>query len=163
MTLLTVIEQTFCKLQQPSMEQLKEALQSLESNMDWVPDYKSEPKQLPYGRNVIYSNGELEVIVIHMPASGSTAIHNHGSSIGTACLAQGSIVNTTFRLDSEGYPVAHNDDFIRSGEYFDAPREQIHQLSNPFHEPAISIHVYSPPLQDVKRYLPYSEILDYVI
>lgn len=163
MTLLRAIEQTFCKLQQPSMEQLKEALESLESNLNKVPDYKSEPKQLPYGRNIIYSNKELEVIVIHIPASGTTAIHNHGPSIGTACLIEGSIVNTTFLLDSDGYPVAHNDDFIRAGEYFYAPREQIHQLSNPFHEPAVSIHVYSPPLTDVKRYLPYSEILDYVI
>ncbi|SDN85216.1 cysteine dioxygenase [Paenibacillus sp. yr247] len=163
MMLLRAIEQTFCKLQEPSLDQLKAALQSIDCLLHNVPDYKTEPQQLSYGRNVIYSTKNLEVIVIHIPASGSTAIHNHGSSVGTACLIKGSLVNTKFLLDSEGYPIAQADDFIRAGEYFEAPREQIHQLSNPFHEPAISVHVYSPPLDNVKRYLPYSEVLDYVI
>jgi cysteine dioxygenase len=162
MTLLA-IEQTFCKLQDPSLEQLKKALQSLDSLLHKVPEYKTAPQQLPYGRNVIYSTEYLEVIVIHIPASGATAIHNHGASIGTACLIEGSLVNTMFRLGAEGYPVAQKDDFIRAGEYFEAPCEQIHQLCNPFHKPAVSIHVYSPPLRTVNRYSPYSEILDYVI
>ncbi|NOU89806.1 cysteine dioxygenase [Paenibacillus sp. LMG 31460] len=163
MTLLRAIEQTFCKLQEPSLEQLKAALQSLDNLLHEVPVYKTEPKHLPYGRNVVYSTKDLEVIVIHIPASEATAIHNHGASIGSACLVKGTLVNTKYRLDSEGYPVAQTDDYIGSGEYFEAPCEQIHQLSNPFHEPAVSIHVYSPPLQGVTRYVPYSEILDYVI
>lgn len=163
MTLIRAIEQTFCKLHAPTLEQLKEALQSIERHLIFVPDFKTEPNQLPYGRNVVFSSPELEVIVIHIPTSRSTAIHNHGLSIGTAYLVSGSLVNSTFLLDTEGYPVAHKDDFIQAGEYFTAPADQIHQLSNPFHEPAISIHVYTPPLREVRRYLPYSEVLDYVI
>ncbi|OAS14004.1 cysteine dioxygenase [Paenibacillus oryzisoli] len=163
MTLIPAIEQTFCKLHAPTLEQLVEALQSIERNLSFVPDFKTEPTQLPYGRNVVFSSPDLEVIVIHIPASRSTAIHNHGLSVGAAYLVLGSLVNSTFSLDSEGYPVAHKDDFIQSGEYFTAPAEQIHQLSNPFHEPAISIHVYTPPLREVRRYLPYSDVLDYVI
>lgn len=163
MTLIRAIEQTFCKLQTPTLEQLKEALQSIERNLIYVPDFKTEPNQLPYGRNIVYSTPFLEVIVIHIPASRSTAIHNHGLSVGAAHLVAGSLVNTTFSLDSGGYPIAQKDDFIQAGEYFTAPAEQIHQLSNPFHEPAISIHVYTPPLREVRRYLPYSEVLDYVI
>ncbi|KRE93055.1 hypothetical protein ASG89_05960 [Paenibacillus sp. Soil766] len=163
MTLIRAIEQTFCKLYAPTLEQLIEALQSIERNLSFVPDLKTEPTQLPYGRNVVFSSPDLEVIVIHIPASRSTAIHNHGLSIGAAYLCLGSLVNSTFSLDSEGFPVAQKDDFIQSGEYFTAPAEQIHQLSNPFHEPAISIHVYTPPLREVRRYLPYSDVLDYVI
>ncbi|OCT14139.1 hypothetical protein A8709_25160 [Paenibacillus pectinilyticus] len=163
MTLIRAIEQTFCKLQTPSLDQLKEALQSIERNFTLVPDYKTEPTQFPYGRNVVYSSPHLEVIIIHIPASRATAIHNHGLSVGAACLVSGSLVNSIFTLDTEGYPVAQKDDFIQAGEYFTAPAEQIHQLNNPFHEPAISIHVYTPPLREVRRYLPYSEVLDYVI
>ncbi|MGO4274079.1 cysteine dioxygenase family protein [Paenibacillus sp. TAF58] len=163
MALLRAIEQTFCNLQEPSLDQLKEALQSLSSLLHEVPVYQTEPTHLPYGRNVVYNTKDLEVIVIQIPVSEATAIHNHGTSIGSACLVKGTLVNTKYRLDSDGYPVAQTDDYIGSGEYFEAPCEQIHQLSNPFHEPAVSIHVYSPPLQGVTRYLPYSEILDYVI
>ncbi|BFT71498.1 cysteine dioxygenase [Paenibacillus sp. P36] len=163
MMLVEAIEQSFCKLQEPSLEQLKSALQSVNSIFHEVADHKTEPLNLAYGRNVIYSTKELEVIIIHIPASAATAIHNHGASIGAACLVQGHIVNSKFHLDTEGYPVVHSDDLIRTGDYFTAPKDQIHQLSNPFHESAVSIHVYSPPLTDVHRYLPYSEVLDYVI
>lgn len=163
MSLIRAIEQTFCKLQNPTLEQLQEALQSIERSLMFVPDFKTEPNQLPYGRNVVYSSPYLEVIIIHIPASRSTAIHNHGLSIGAAYLVAGSLVNSTFSLDADGYPIAKKDDFMQAGEYFTAPAEQIHQLSNPFHEPAISIHVYTPPLREVRRYLPYSEVLDYVI
>lgn len=163
MTLISAIEQTFCKLHNPSLYQLKEALQSIEHNLIEVPDYKTEPAQLPYGRNVIYASPDLEVIIIHIPSSCATAIHNHGLSVGAACLVSGSLVNSIFSLDAEGYPIAQRDDFIQAGDCFTAPENQIHQLSNPFHEPAISIHVYSPPLREVRRYLPYSEVLDYVI
>ncbi|WNR42387.1 cysteine dioxygenase [Paenibacillus roseipurpureus] len=163
MSLIRAIEQTFCKLQSPTTQQLVEALQSIERNLTYVPDLKTEPSQHAYGRNVVYSTPHLEVIIIHIPPSRSTAIHNHGSSIGAACLVTGTLVNSIYTLDETGYPVASRDHFIQACDYFIAPKEQIHQLSNPFHEPAISIHVYSPPLREVKRYLPYSEVLDYVI
>lgn len=163
MMLVRAIEQTFCNLQEPSLDQLSTALQSLSSLLCEVPAYKTEPGQLPYGRNVIYSTEHLEVIIIHIPPSAATAIHNHGASVGAACLVQGNIVNSKYQLDKYGYPVVENDDFIKTGDFFIAPQDQIHQLSNPFHEPAVSIHVYSPPLRDIHRYLPYSEVLDYVI
>ncbi|MBD0380523.1 cysteine dioxygenase [Paenibacillus sedimenti] len=163
MTLLRAIERTFCRLQQPTHEQMKSALLSLGELLQTVPEYKTEPEQLPYGRNAVFSNKELEVIIIHIPANQSTAIHNHGSSIGTAYLVEGQLVNTMFTLDSYGYPVPEHDDFIQAGQCFDAPADQIHQLSNPFHERAISLHVYTPPLREVNRYLPYTDILDYVI
>ncbi|MFC5448153.1 cysteine dioxygenase [Paenibacillus aestuarii] len=163
MTFLKAIEQTFCKLQQPTLEDLKAALTALGPNLQHVPAYKTEPAHLPYGRNVIYGNDQIEVIVIHIPANRSTAIHNHGASIGCAYLAEGSLVNTTHVLDEHGYPKPQKDDFIQAGQLFVAPADQIHQLSNPFPERAISLHVYSPPLRNTNRYLPYTDVLDYVI
>lgn len=163
MMLQKAVEQTFCKLQDPTLEQLESALHTLETLFYEIPLYKTEPMQLPYGRNVIYKNEHVEIIVIHIPAFSSTAIHNHGTSIGAAYLAQGTLVNSKFALDSAGYPVVQADDMIKSGEFFTAPANQIHQLNNPFHERAVSLHVYSPPLHAVNRYLPYSEVLDYVI
>jgi cysteine dioxygenase len=163
MTLLSAIEQTFCWLQEPTHEQMKSALLSLTPLLHTVPNYITEPKQLTYGRNVVFSSKELEVIIIHIPANQATAIHNHGLSIGTAYLVEGSIVNRTFALDQEGYPLPQHDNLIQTGHCFEAPAGQIHQLSNPFHERAISLHVYTPPLRSVSRFLPYSEILDFVI
>src|SRR4051794_26854248 len=105
MTLIRAIEQTFCKLHNPSLDQLKAALQSIERNLVTVPDYKTEPVQLPYGRNVVYASPDLEVVILHIPSSQATAIHNHGLSVGAACLVSGSLVNSIFKLDEEGYPI----------------------------------------------------------
>lgn len=163
MTLLRVVEQTFCTLHKPTQKQLKSALQSLGHLIYTVPDYTSEPQQLPYGRNFLFYNNELEVIVVHIPAGISTAIHNHGSSIGVAYLVEGMLTNTIYTLDSYGYPIPQQGNLIHAGHYFEMPTEQIHRLSNPFHERAISLHVYTPPLHNVSSFLPYSEVLDYVI
>ncbi|NEW06014.1 cysteine dioxygenase [Paenibacillus sp. SYP-B3998] len=163
MKLLQAIEQTFCRLQEPSHEQMKSAIHALKERFSTIKDLITEPTQLPYGRNVVFSSKELEVIVIHIPANQATAIHNHGLSIGTAYLVEGSLVNTMFTLDPAGYPIPQQDHFIQAGQFFLAPAGQIHQLNNPFHERAISLHVYTPPLRSVNRYLPYSDILDYVI
>ncbi|RTE10391.1 cysteine dioxygenase [Paenibacillus whitsoniae] len=163
MTLLRAIEQTFCSLKSPTQEELKQALQAIEHQLSAASDYKTEPTQFPYGRNVIYQTPELEVIVIHIPSASATAIHNHGTSVGAAYVAAGTIINSKFQLDAYGYPTLESDDVLQEGDYFIAPRGQIHQMTNPFHTSAVSLHVYSPPLSSVTRYLPYTEVLDYVI
>ncbi|MEW9698920.1 cysteine dioxygenase family protein [Paenibacillus sp. SI8] len=163
MPLLQAIEQTFSNLNEPTIETMKAAILTLDNLLAATPTYMTEPTFLPYGRNVVFSGKELEVIVIHIPANRATSIHNHGLSIGTAYVVEGSLINTTFTLDLEGYPLTEHDNLIQAGQCIEAPAGQIHQLSNPFHERAISLHVYSPPLRSVKRYLTYCETLDFSI
>lgn len=163
MKLVRAIEQTFGKLQQPDLETLKTSLLSLGDLLDSVPDSRTEPSGLSYGRNVLLRTEDVEVIVIHIPAYEATAIHDHAASVGAAILVEGKLVNTSFELDPYGYPAALSDRIIREGECFFAPEGQIHQLSNPNPSRAISLHAYAPPLTNTQRYTPYSEVLDYVI
>jgi cysteine dioxygenase len=155
--LISQIEQTFCKLAKPDIDQLKAAILSLGPHLSEVKNYKTEPEQLPYGRNVLLRTDELEVIVIHIPGHQQTAIHDHGESVGCAYVVEGELMNTICSLDKDGFPQPEAYQQIRAGECFTAPSEQIHELANLRDESMISFHVYAPPLKDVKRYIPYVE------
>jgi cysteine dioxygenase len=161
--LLSQIEQTFCKLAKPDMDQLKSSILSLGPLLDEVRNYKTEPQHLPYGRNVLLRTDELEVVVIHIPAHQQTAIHDHGESVGCAYVVEGELLNTICSLDKNGFPQPEVYHPIRTGECFTAPPGQIHELANIRDERMVSFHVYAPPLKEVKRFVPYSEVLDFVI
>jgi hypothetical protein len=45
--LISQIEQTFCKLAKPDIDQLKAAILSLGPHLSEVKNYKTEPEQLP--------------------------------------------------------------------------------------------------------------------
>jgi cysteine dioxygenase len=161
--LLNQIEQRFSELEKPTISEIKQVLQSLGPLLTEVPLYTSEPVHLPYGRNVIFQTNELEVVVIKLPGSCQTPIHDHGDSVGCMYVAQGELMNVEYRLEPNGFPEQIGFSTIHSGQFCEASYGQIHELVNPRKVPAISLHVYSPVQVGAKRYKLYSEVLDFVI
>jgi cysteine dioxygenase len=163
MELIDKLEQLFATKHKPNMEELKDAITSLGDLLWHVPNYRTEPNRLPYGRNVLLSNDDYEVIVIHLPGNRATAIHDHGDSIGCAFIVQGELQNITYTLDSNGYPLQNEEVRLHAGMMLESPSGIIHEMRNPRKEAMISLHVYSPPLQNIQSYAPCCEVLDYVI
>jgi cysteine dioxygenase len=163
MELIDKLEQLFTTTHKRSLEELKEALTSLGELVWHAANYRTEPNRLPYGRNVLLRNDDYEVIVINLPGNRATAIHDHGDSIGCAVIVQGELQNITYTLDSNGYPLQKEESRFHAGEMLESPSELIHEMRNPRKEAMISLHVYSPPLQNIQTYVPYCEVLDYVI
>jgi cysteine dioxygenase len=163
MVLTEELQQVFPETKKLSLVELKEAIASLEELLLLVPDYCTEPNKLPYGRNVLLRNADYEIVVIYLPGNRATAIHDHGDSIGCALVVQGELLNISYTLDSNGYPLKKEEVLVQSGNMMEATYGQIHEMKNPRKEAMISLHVYSPPLKNIKAYVPYSEVLDYVI
>jgi cysteine dioxygenase len=163
MELLDRLEQTFCTLKKPNMSQLKEAITDLGSLLEQIPSYCTEPGQLPYGRNMLVQNEDIEVVVIHLPGEKSTPIHDHGGSIGCAHVIEGSLLDVSYALDEHGYPLPVKESEAKAGELLEETAGQIHRLINPNKERMISLHAYAPPLKGSKKYIPYLDILDFVI
>jgi cysteine dioxygenase len=161
--LLDRLEQTFCTLKKPSMPQLKEAFAALNHWLEQIPAYSTEPQQLPYGRNLLIKNEEIEVVVIHLPGDKSTPIHDHGHSIGCALVIEGELLDITYTLDDHGYPLPIKESRAAAGELLEEGVNQIHRLFNPNEERMISLHAYAPPLQGSNKYRPYLDVLDFVI
>ncbi|WP_134704554.1 cysteine dioxygenase family protein [Ammoniphilus sp. YIM 78166] len=151
MELPECIHQHFGRLTNPTLEELEEALGKLTTLSSSVAPYVKEPDDYAYGRNVIYRNDWLEVIIIHLPANKETAIHDHGDSIGFARVIEGKLINSVYR-SNQGVIKQVSSHLIRKRQSFSSTKGLIHKMTNPHTERMISLHVYSPPLQNVTVY-----------
>ncbi|WP_171909409.1 cysteine dioxygenase family protein [Paenibacillus sp. GP183] len=163
MELLNVLEKTFTAGNKLTMEELKEKVISLGDLVKEVLAYCTEPKKLPYGRNVLLLNDDYEIIVVYLPGNRATAIHDHGESMGCTFVVQGEFLNRSYLANEYGYPGQNNESLIKEGDILEVPYGQIHEMINPRKEAMISLHVYTPALRSIKVYTPYCEVLDYVI
>src|SRR4051812_30146755 len=78
MELYDYVHYFFGDLKNPSVRELAHALKQIPNVSQSIEPYVKEPDQYEYGRNVIYSNNDLEVIIINIPSNKGTAIHDHG-------------------------------------------------------------------------------------
>lgn len=151
MELYENIKHLFGELKEPSLKELAYHLKQVPNVANSIVPFIKEPKQYQYGRNVIYRNNELEVIVINITPHKGTAIHDHGKSIGCAMVIEGTIVNSIYRLNGD-----RSEQFssfcINQGECLYSTKGMIHKMTNPSNERMISLHVYSPPLKDMTVY-----------
>ncbi|MGG5775552.1 cysteine dioxygenase [Bacillus subtilis] len=126
MELYECIQDIFGGLKNPSVKDLATSLKRIPNAAKLSQPYIKEPDQYAYGRNAIYRNNELEIIVINIPPNKETTVHDHGQSIGCAMVLEG----------------------------------LIHKMSNPTSERMVSLHVYSPPLEDMTVFEEQKEVLE---
>jgi cysteine dioxygenase len=151
MELYNCIHHLFGGLTNPSVKELAYSLKQIPNASKSIKPYVKEPDQLQYGRNVIYRNNELEVIVINIPPHKGTTIHDHGPSIGCAMVLEGQLLNSIYRLH-ENQSELSSSYFVHQGGCLFSTQGLIHKMSNPSSERMVSLHVYSPPLQDMTVY-----------
>lgn len=153
MTLLTdCISPVIQSIREPSCEQLIDALMRLKAHRELLAGDLPQPDELPYGRKVLYTSDDVEVILVHLPAHAATRIHDHGQSIGAALVLEGQLLNVIYRLVESGDALENEVHYTRSEELFLAERSQIHQMRNPYSERVVSLHMYTPPLCGVQVY-----------
>jgi predicted metal-dependent enzyme (double-stranded beta helix superfamily) len=92
---------------------------------------------------------EHEVWLLSWLPGQSTGFHDHGSAAGAFAVAQGRLLERTVaagrRLPVRNLTVA------RGGVRAFGPR-YVHDVTNAFAEPAVTVHAYSPPLTAMRRY-----------
>lgn len=143
-------------------EELRAAIRELKCTPLQIGPHVTEPKDLPYGRNVIHRTDQVEAIVIYLPPLQSTFIHDHGKSVGCAYIVQGTMVNTIYKPNDRGKAEFLYEYKLNAGECFYAGPGQVHAMRNPSNKPLITFHLYSPPLQKANRY-EAEWVLDFVI
>lgn len=151
MKFLEIIQHSFNSLQIYSQQELIQIVQTLDLSPENVIPYIKAPKYLEYGRNIIYHTKNLEVMVLYFPSLAKTPIHNHGTSTGCIYIVQGSLQNILYTLESsETTPTNHQTQQFTQGNLFTVNNTTIHMMQNSSNLPAITFHVYSPPLKNVK-------------
>ncbi|MDT0145651.1 cysteine dioxygenase family protein [Priestia aryabhattai] len=155
MKLIESIKRAFDNL--PSYEEvhLVQAVQNLNLTIGDISEYVVEPKELEYGRNVVYKSKDVEVIVVHLPSMAKTLIHDHGLSSGCILVVEGHVLNVLYQLKGKkSCPIYNQAQGFAKNDFFLVKKDTIHMMYNPSTSPTITFHVYSPPLQGGKVYDP---------
>lgn len=106
-----------------------------------------------YFRKRLYRAHDWEMLILCWLPGHTTVIHDHGGSWGGTAVLSGSIHEQTFSWRGAGKKLVK-----RLDRTLPAPRltmetlETIHQVSNRSNEPAVSLHIYSPPLCVLNSY-----------
>jgi cysteine dioxygenase len=115
-----------------------------------------------YTRNLIYRDDIFELIALCWAPQSASPIHNHSGQLCWLSIQEGALRLENFRsLDGPG--PGDNIRLVPNGGLERAPcgmldlqqgENGIHRVSNPFDEPAVSLHVYSRPYDVCLAYDP---------
>ncbi len=87
-------------------------------------------------------------LIAWSPSSGLD-LHDHGGSVGLVQVAEGALVETYTDLEERSPIRARR---LVAGGGFAIPATRIHEVSNEGPDEALSVHVYSPPLEKMTFY-----------
>lgn len=152
MTLQEWIKGSLDRMGEKSPQQLRKVIESIQFTDEFIQKSVTEPKELPYGKNMLLKTDDVEVAVIHLPAYGETFVHDHGDSIGCAMVLEGEMINTEYALNERGIPSVICERRIGKNGFFYATKHQIHKMSNPNRSRAVSFHIYTPNLNGSRKY-----------
>jgi len=110
-----------------------------------------------YSRNSIFRNEKFEILLICWKSGQRSLIHDHGRSLGGVKIVRGLLTETLFALaPNRMIKAVSSTDYQISDIQIEEP-STIHQVANlqPGANHAISLHVYTPPLQQMNIYTLY--------
>ncbi|REE96762.1 cysteine dioxygenase [Thermomonospora umbrina] len=107
---------------------------------DWVRRVRLSTEERWYER--LHEGDDHEIWLISWMPGQSTGFHDHGGSRGAFAVALGC-------LQEHDLSVSRS---LSAGEYREFGPSYIHEVGNVTNAPAVSVHVYSPPLTTMNRY-----------
>ena len=92
----------------------------------------------------LLATADCEVWLIAWAAAGALEFHDHGGSSGALCVVEGQLLETYTDL-VDRHPLRSVT--VGPGRPMVLPATRVHEVCNPGPAPALSVHVYSPPLR----------------
>jgi predicted metal-dependent enzyme (double-stranded beta helix superfamily) len=125
----------------PAVSRLAETAGALAAAPDeWLRRVRLSPEGRWYER--LHRDGDQEIWLISWLPGQATGLHDHGGSRGAFAVALGDLEErdlTGTRQLTTGQTRAFGPDYV-------------HEVRNTSKAPAVSVHVYSPPLTVMNRY-----------
>lgn len=111
----------------------------------WRDLVRYHPERRWYLRTEL--TGEYEVWLLSWQPGQGTGFHDHGGSAGAFAVAVGELQEQTVR-DRCGVAVRT----VAAGRARSFGARFVHHVVNSSADPAVSVHAYSPPLPEMRRY-----------
>ncbi|MBH0168041.1 MAG: cysteine dioxygenase [Bacillota bacterium] len=138
-------------LRDPSKEELKTALISLNIDLEDVKKELKTSESKPYYRKLLYQNENVELLVMNW-SQLECAPHDHGSSHGWIKVLNGSSENTVYEIGENGLPSELFRTTHAKDKIFFAPKKGIHKMMAEENTDLVTLHLYSPPISGMKVY-----------
>ncbi|MCP9956000.1 cysteine dioxygenase [Actinomadura madurae] len=107
---------------------------------EWVRRVRLDPDGRWYER--VHLDADHEIWLISWLPGQSTGFHDHGGSAGAFAVALGTLEEDRVRARQD----------IGAGQARAFGPGYVHDVRNTSDAPAVSVHVYSPPLAAMRRY-----------
>ena len=95
----------------------------------------------------LWRDDDVDVWVISWGTGNDTGFHDHDVSSGAVAVVEGELIEERLVLGGAPVRIRH-----RAGEVFDFDSAHVHRMRQDSDTPAVSIHVYSPPLWRMGSY-----------
>lgn len=112
----------------------------------WIDFVKHDRTQRHYEE--LFSDDYVTAWLICWMEDHDTGFHDHDISCGAVAVVSGCVREERLTLD--GPPV---DKLARAGESFNFSASDIHRVRHAGDDPAVTLHVYSPPLLSMGAYV----------
>lgn len=106
----------------------------------WLHRVRLDPQGRWYER--LHADADHEVWIISWLPGQRTGFHDHGGSAGAFAVALGELEEETL----------HDARTLEPGQARGFGERHVHDVRNVSAAPAVSVHVYSPPLASMNRY-----------
>jgi cysteine dioxygenase len=153
-SLLERIAEAFAPLHQPRPDELRRALTAVTARPDELRLVCDEPSVYPYGRKLLYSSADVEVLAMNWAPGRQCAPHDHGASFGWIQIVAGDASHELFTLDHAGeMPLRWHQGSEPTGRLYFAPVGLIHSMGNPRRDrELLTLHAYSLPISGMRVY-----------
>ncbi len=101
----------------------------------------------------------VEAWVVAWPPGGAIELHDHGVSAGAVVVAAGALVETSI-VERDWGVVDQRTRTLTAGRSIRFTPGHIHDMVNTGTDPALSVHVYSPPLTFMTHYRVTGAVLE---
>lgn len=106
-----------------------------------------------YVRRRLYLNTSWEILLLCWLPGQQTAIHDHGDSWGSTLVLMGDLVESQYKWHGRGIPMDMKGDCpLGERQITVETQSTVHVVSNRSAAPAVSLHLYSPPLRFLHAY-----------
>ncbi|MDO8214119.1 cysteine dioxygenase family protein [Conexibacter sp. CPCC 206217] len=128
-------------------DELREIARQIAENPSlWSEHVAHDPSQRTYAE--LLRDDHLDVWLICWSQDHDTGFHDHDASSGAVAVVDGAVREE--RLALGGEPTRR---VARAGDAFDFGAADIHRVLHHGDRPAVTVHVYSPPLVRMGSYL----------
>jgi len=137
-----------------SRDSVQHLLISHRSHLNEIASSAEFSNSHPYGRRIIGSNNQFEVLLTGWESGAACLPHSHGEgSDGVIFVCQGEAQNTSYRETDHELSVKYSES-IKEGETFFVGKGEIHNTANKGSTRVVGLHVYWPAVNHMKVFDP---------